>query len=831
MSISINKILPYFIAIPIFYLATFSIFYPELLDNRELRQTDIVQFAGMKQKSIEYYETHQQTALWNVGMFSGFPEYLIAGFSAGGFDWIERITAGFLNSETSAHVFFRCLFCAWVMLLCFRLNPYIAIVGAIAFGFNTYGIVTLEAGHFTKMWAIAYACIVLGGMSLMFNKKYLLGLAVFMLGLIMELRANHIQITYYLAIVCVIYGISELVYAAKEKQLPAFGKMAALLIFGAAISVVTQTGRLWTTLEYTEYSTRGPKELKPLEEGAKQEAGLDKDYAFNWSQGKIETLTLLVPYLYGGGSGEKAVKDGAFLEAMERLSGPGQARKMLKESGFLPLYHGDQPFTSGPVYAGAILVFLFVLAMLILPNQQRWWMLIAAAIAMFIAWGGNFEAFNYFLFDYVPGFNKFRSPSMALSMTIMVMTLGGMLALQKAVSSYWDKEMMRHWMIAFGATAGLSLLLALGAGMMDVSNPKDATSVERIFGTNSGQVINTITNAFEEERVSRARMDGFRSFAFIALAALVLFLYQREKLSMNTSIALVGALLFIDVWFVDSRYIYDTKFSRKNRQGTFQKSASDEAILKDKDPHYRVLDFNSTWNQASSSYYHKTIGGYFAAKLGRYQDLIDRVLLPEQQAFITSISGGRPEFKGLTGMNMLNAKYFKFGDGPTDVIRNTEALGNAWFVSEVKTVQSPDEEIALLPNIDPAQTAVIDQSNFELSQKQFEVDSAATIQLTYFDNRKVHYESNNSQKGLAVFSEVYYPKGWEITIDGQPAEMVRVNYVLRALEVPAGKHDIKFEFKPESYLVGNAIGQYSSYASLVFILIVLGFAGYREAKP
>ena len=828
----IKKALPYLIAIPIFYLATLSLFYPELLGNKTLRQTDIVQFEGMKRFSKLYSQEHDETALWNVGMFSGFPEFLMAGVPDRGIRILQHITGGFLPSDSSAHVFFRFTFCTWVMLMCFRLNPYLSIIGALLFAFNTYAIVTLEAGHFTKLWAIAYACLVIGGMKLVFDKKYLLGLGIFLAGLALELAANHYQITYYLIIVCTIYGISELVFAIREKQLVPFAKMAGILLLGMSIGAATQVARLWMTAEYSKYSTRGQREL-PAEEGERSSnEGLDKSYAFSWSQGKAETLTLLVPYLYGGSSNEVPQKDSEFIGAIERLAGRQQARQMLRSGqGMLPLYHGDQPFTSGPVYAGAITVFLFVLSLFLLPNRERIGSSVAILLTMAVSWGDNLAWFNYLLFDYIPGFNKFRSPSMALNLSVMLMLLSGMLGIREFIKRKKEEEAKKALFISSGITAGLCLLIALGAGMfIDVSSAQDANIAQRMFGTKDQRVIRMLTNAFEEDRLSLARSDAFRSFTFITLAAALLFVVRTGKLSWQMGLVAIGLLAIIDVWFVNNRYLYPDKFvSERKQKRERQPSAADKRIRQDQDPHYRVLDFNNTYNQAFTSYFHKTIGGYFAAKLGRYQDLIERRLKPEQQQFIQRLRDGQPTFEGLPALNMLNAKYFKFGDKAQDVMLNPQALGHGWFVEELKPVTSPLEEIQTLGKINPENTAVIDASKFTVENKSFEVDSTASIELTHFDNRRVAYKTQNTNAGLAVFSEVYYPD-WEATLDGEPIDIKRVNYVLRALEIPAGEHEIEFEFKPESYFVGAPITKYASYATTVILFVTLGFAGFKEVK-
>ncbi|MEH0157813.1 YfhO family protein [Limibacter armeniacum] len=829
---SVQKALPYLIAIPIFYLVTTLYFQAEMLDGLHLPQGDVVQFEGMKKFSEAYSEKHDgEPPLWNVSMFSGFPEYLISSIEDGPLRYIPSITKGLLSGESTASVFFLCMTMFWLTLLCFGVGPYLAIIGAIAFALNTFFIVSTEAGHMTKMWAIAYASIVLGGMSLVFRRKYFLGFAVFAMALTLQLRANHFQITYYLIFVCLTYVVSELIFAVREGRVSSFVKTGSILLVAALLAGLTQTGRIWMTKEYSKYSTRGARELSTENESVEGKDGLDKEYAFSWSEGKMETLTLMVPYFYGGGSQERPLKDGPFSKVLAKVAGQQQADRLIGDENFrLPMYFGDQPFTAGPVYMGAIICFLFVLGMFVLDNRYRWWMLSATVITMMIAWGKNLEWFNYFLFDYLPGFNKFRTVAMALSLSATVMPIAGFMGLQKVLDNSSDQEITGKLFKALYITGGLGVVLILAAGMMNTGAPNDAALFQRSFGINDPNMIKQFVNALEDERAALIRKDAIRSLVLILLSFGVIWFAIKGKLRHQLAILILGVLIVGDLWLVAKRYLTDDQYVKQDSKAVHQMTDADKAIKQD-DSYYRVMNLaGNTFTEARTSYFHHSIGGYFAAKMRRYQDLIDRQLTSDQQRLIQSLRDGQPSFKGLNGINMLNVKYVKIGNKATDVIMNPMAMEHAWFVKEVVPVNSPDEEITLLGQIDLETQAVVDTDKFVISKTDFVPDSTATVKLAHFDNRSVKYESNSKADGLVVFSEIYYPEGWEVKIDGKEVEMVRANYILRALEVPAGKHEITFDFKPESYFVGQKITLVASWIVFLCFVGAIGLAVYQKTK-
>jgi len=831
-NLSFAKLLPYLASVIVFYLATLSYFSPELLEGKVLRQTDIVQFEGMSKRSVDYRKELGQETLWNDAMFSGLPDYLIAtGVPERGLTIIRSIFRGFLGEHTSASLLFLHMSCFWILLLSFRVNPWLAMVGAVTYAFTSYNIINIDAGHFTKSWAISYASLVVAGMQLVFRKKWLLGLGVFAFGLSVQIAAPHYQITFYLAWVCAAFGISHLVTSIKKQELPTFGKQAALLALGIVLALSTAVSRAWMLQEYTPYSIRGKAVLTPLDNSNQSEEGLSKDYAFSWSQGKMETLTLLVANFYGGGSNENLEKGSPLYNTFERLFGRQQADKLLKAGPIVPRYHGDQPFTVGPQYAGAVLCFLFVLSMLVLPNSMRYWLLASVAITMMFSWGDNLAFFNYFLFDYFPGFNKFRSVSMALSMTMLCMALAAFKGLQQLYEQP-PKDWLRPLLIAVGVTAGLSLVMALLAGFGDYTSPNDAR-FPQMFGIQDQNVADQLIGALRETREAALRADAFSTALLIVLAAGGIFFYFKGKLNAPLGLGIIAVLMIGDLWFVGKRYIHEDKFKAERQAKPFQKTAADAKILDDPDPHYRVFTLGSFDKEAKTSYYHKSIGGYFAAKMVRYRDLIARKIYPEQDVIVRSLQQQQlPDFSNTPVLNMLNAKYIKFADEATGVLNNPEALGNAWFVERASLLNGPDQVMQQLGTVDPGKVALLNGMEFGLQQESFQVDSTAQITLTDYAPRKLVYQSQNMHDGLAVFSEIYYPEGWKASIDGEEVPIVRANYALRALEVPAGEHTITFTFDPDSYVIGSKVSGTASWLVMVVFIgaLLLHFVDRARSK-
>lgn len=830
MKFDFNKILPHLICIILMYAVTIAYFKPEFFDNKGLVKPDIVHYEGGSKEVIDYNKTHEDKTLWTGSMFSGMPAYLLhADFSEQPVTLMEKIAKGTFFHFTDASWLFAAFICTYIGLLCFGVSPYLALIGAITFGLSTYNLVIIGAGHITKIRAIAYAPLVLGGMYMTLRneelRKKLLGFAVFAMGFALELRANHVQITYYLGMVCVVFGISEFIFSLKENKLKPFFISASLLVFATVLGLGTAAGRLMITNEYGKYSTRGKAELSSnaSEKGTTSEKqdGLSKEYAFGWSQGIGETLTLLIPNLYGGSSNEKLSQNGETYKMLEQAVQGGQipAGQLNAYASQFPLYWGNQPFTSAPVYAGAIVCFLFALGMFVLDNRLKFWLLGGILITMMFSWGSNLAWFNYAFFDYFPGFNKFRSVSMALSLSVLLMAIIGTLALEKLLNQKFTPEnfktSQKQLSYAVGATAGFALLMWLmGTAFFDFATPNDEQ-----FGA--------LTDAVRADRKAMMKSDALRSVIFIVLAAAAIWLQWKNKITGTVAILAIGLLSTIDVWGVGKRYVNESKFQENPERIAHQKTPADEEILKDKDLSYRVMNFQNPFNDSETSYWHKAIGGYFAAKMRRYQELYERQLEKQLQQVGTDLKAQQPNFENYHILNMLNARYFKFGDEANAIMKNPAALGNAWFVSKVETVENADAEMASLDKLNTKTSAVVDTRQFKISQTDFQIDSTASIKLTSYSAKELQYESNSSQKGFAVFSEIYYPEGFDITIDGQPTTCVRANYVLRAMEIPAGKHQIRFVFNPSSYNTGSLI---TSISCMILGLLCAGAIGFAVWK-
>lgn len=826
---SFARLLPHLIAIAAFYLLTFVYFAPELLDDKSLQQSDMMQYKGMVQESSAYLKTNGEPSMWNGRMFSGMPAYMTYPiFPYGALPVFEAVLRGGFAEQTGAHLLFLTMFCTYIMLLCFGTKPIWSAVGGAVFAFTTYNLILIEVGHVTKLWAIAYSALILGGMKLTFKKKYWLGFALTALGMALEIKASHYQITYYLGFICLIFGINELVFSAKNNQIPVFIKQAGFLAVAFILGIAVNAGKIMTTLEYSPYSTRGGTELTINPANATGQSqnndGLSKEYAFSWSQGIGETFTLLVPYLYGGSSSEILNKDS---ETYTVLKQSGQySEKQLSELP-IPFYHGSQPFTAAPIYAGAILCFLFVWGLVVLDNREKWWILIAAVFMAMIAWGQNFSSLNYFLFDYIPGFNKFRSVSMALALTILLMTVLAFETLSQKLENYFikkdtvigqsksietevpEKTFLKNLFIATGITGGTIILILLFSGNMSLTAPSDSQL---------GQLAEFVI----QDRLSMIRSSAFRSLFLIVLVAATIYLYIKKTIPSIAAFSIIALLAVGDVFLIGKNYLPASKFEKGAAQTSMIASPVDTEIFKDKDLDYRVMSLQNFQQESRTSYFHRSVGGYFAAKMQRYQDLLERNLGQEQGYIMSSLQAQkRPDFAQIPVLNMLNTRYITYGMQKEQMLFNPNAFGSAWFVSKVSQVNNPDEEIAALSNqeINLKETAILDKSKFTISKTEFQKDSTTIIKLTKYNSKTLEYESNNQNDGFAVFSEIYYPKGWIATIDGKEATIVSVNYVLRGLEIPKGKHKIVFSFDSNSYKTGALITQISSW---LVLLVVLG---------
>ena len=808
----LKKLLPHGIALVVMVVLSMLFFLPNVSEGLVLNQNDNVQ-AAASQSEMEKYKAETGTApLWTGAYFSGMPTYQIHMDTKGNLTRpvFRLLLAGQPMSSYFAEVLLAML-CMYLLLNVMRLDWRLSLLGAFAFGISTFNMDIIAAGHSTKMVALAFTPGVLAGAILAFRGQFIIGSALFALFVAMQMYANHYQITYYTFLILAVLGISELVNAIRNKDFLSFGKGSLSLIAGLTLAVLSNLTTIWTTLEYQNESTRGKSELSAAmkqsietKQGgtatSNAAGGLSKDYAFGWSYGIGETLTLLVQNAYGGGSSQNYV--GTDAESLGQMT------------GFL--YMGKQPFVGVGIYYGAIIVFLFIMGLFLVDNRWRWGVLAASLLMISIAWGGNSFVGNL-LYDTFPLFNKFRAHTQALGLGQMLFALMAMLTLQKFFDPSLSKETKQKALLfATGITSVLCILAMMG----DTSSPNDAKYAAQ-YGEQFSQALPTI----KEARAAVAKGDSIRSLMFILAAAAVLWATLKGWIPKSwMAVAGIGLLCFGDVWTASRRVIYDEKFQQPSvAQKEAQPTIVDQLIMKDKDLSFRVLDLRggSPFENANTSMFHKSVGGYHAAKMMHYQEMRERYLEDFQKDIPVLQQKNMPLY------GMLNAKYIIMGDDMGALQPNPMALGNAWFVKDIKIVENADAEIEEVGKINPRFEAVIQKKHAE-KLKNFtpQYDSTARINLTKYHPDKLEYESAANGDQLAVFSEIYYPmeKGWSMTIDGQPAEFVKANYILRAAKIPSGNHKIVMEFHPKSYYSGET---YSMIASgLLLILLAAGLYLY-----
>ncbi len=801
-----RKFLPDVGVILFFIVLTYTYMFP-LIEGKTIEMDDIQHFKGMSKELVDYREETGEEAVWTNSMFSGMPGYLISVIYPG--NLTRYFHVNFRNIFDNASFLILYMIGFYILMLSMKFNRWLSVAGAIAFAFSSYFIIILGAGHTSKAFAIAYLAPVLAGVLMAFRGKYLAGGLLFAVAFSLELLAGHLQITYYGFLIIAIYGLTELIYAVREKTLPSFLKAFLYLLAGAVIAIGMNFSRLYTTWEYSKHSIRGPSELSAKSEV--KTSGLDKDYVVQWSYGIDETLTLLIPNYKGGGS---QVNPGIESESFEALSANRvQNPRQIIQS--VSMYHGDQPGTAGPVYVGAIIVFLFVLGLFIVNGVYKWWLLAATIVSIVLSWGGNIMGLTSFLLDYLPFYNKFRAPSMTLVIAQFTMPLLGFIVLNDIITGKVEKKIWLNGMKwAIIITGGLSLLFAVLPGISgSFTNATDAMRYPE-----------WLLDSIVADRKNMLRTDAFRSFLFIAFAATALYLWHIKKLKLTPFIAILGLLILVDLWTVDKRYLNNGDFVPERQvENPFAITPADQAILQDNDLYFRVLPLPNPFQDARASYFHKNTGGYHAAKLRRYQEMIDNHLQPEIQQMVSGLQSGKridSIFMQLPALNMLNTRYviYDLNQAP---LRNPTALGNAWFVSQFKMVGTADDEIAAIKGLNPSETAVVHERFAEHVQgKTFRKDNSGSIRLTEYQPNYLKYEVKAGSEQLAVFSDIYYEDGWNAYIDGNPAPHFRVNYILRAMVIPAGNHTVEFRFHPKSYYNGNKVSLASS------ILLILAVVGY-----
>ena len=817
--ISLKAGLPHLVAILLFLVLSLVYFSP-LLEGKQLNQHDNYTFKGGSKEIRDYNQTHDNVALWTNSMFGGMPSYLIAlPFTKTVFSPLYKLANILNHGQYNFLLWYMLGF--YIALLLFGVNPWLAIIGAVAFGFSSYDIIIIAAGHNTKAMAIGFMAPVIGGLYYAFHKNRWGGGLVMAIFLGLQLYANHLQITYYTLLLVIVLGITELVSAIRTKQLIPFGKTAAVLAFVALLAVGANITRLWTTYEYGKYSIRGKSDLTHDQQN--KTSGLDKDYATAWSYGKAETFTLLIPNFNGGSSTGGFDTDSKTFQTLRDNNIPN-SRQIVTQ---LPGYWGPQPFTSGPVYVGAIICFLFILGLILVKGPLKWWLVVATVLSIALAWGKNFMPLTNFFLNYVPGYNKFRTVSMILVIADFTIPMLGFLALKRILSGEVSKkEWMDAFKWAFGITAGFSLLFALVPGLAgSFSGPQDA------------QLPGWLLESLQEDRRAMLRSDAFRSLIFIVLFAAVLWGTFENKVTKRNGMILMGVLILVDFWGVDKRYLNKDNFvTPRQAKEHFSETIADKEILKDKDPDFRVLNMTvSTFNDATTSYYFKSIGGYHGAKMRRYQELIEYHLQHEMQLLGTRLKGMKSNsdmdslFVGLNAINLMNTKYVIVNPNGGPLV-NQMALGHAWLVKGYHMVDNADQEIAALNTINPADQAIIDKRFApEVNNVQIQFDPDAQLKLTSYSPNEVDYHFKGKGNQMAVFSEIYYPKGWNVYIDGKKMPYFRTDYVLRGMILPAGDYDIQFRFQPVSYRVGNNISMASS-AILLLLLLGMGVKEFMRRK-
>ena len=814
----IKQALPHTVAIAIFLIITLIYFYP-VLEGKVLFTNDGTVSRNSSKEISDYRAKYDKEPLWTNSIFSGMPAYLISTKFKGNIirqaHWVLTII-----KMPMASIFLSMLG-FYILLLIFKVEWRLALAGAIAYGFSTYFFFILAAGHNSKALAIAYVAPTIGGIYYAYRSNAIKGALLTTFFLTLEILAGHPQITYYALLCILVYLVTEFIYSVSEKEISRFIRTSLIMIVPVLLAVGMNFGTLYTTYEYGKYSIRGKSDLVTKDNN--RTSGLDKDYVTQWSYGIDETLTLLIPNFKGGAS-TPFDRSSETVTAL-RKNNAGQYANQFQT------YWGTQPHTDGPVYVGAIIVFLFVLGLVIIKGRVKWWLLIATIISVMLAWGKNFMPLTSLFLEYFPGYNKFRAVTMILVIAEFCIPLLGMLALRDIFNGTTSKkDLMKGLKISFGITGGITLLFVIFPGLSgSFLGPYEA-----------GQVPDWLSAALISDRTSMLRSDAFRSLLLIILAVAVILGFHYKKLKKEYAITILAILFLFDMFIVDKRYLNADRFQKPSViQKSITPTPADAFILNDKS-YYRVLNLTvSTFNDNSStSYFHKSIGGYHGAKLKRYQELIDSSLIRDINLFIgaannaTSPEDLMPVLTRTSVLNMLNTKYIIHNPEAPPII-NPNSLGNVWFVEKPVLVANANEEIMSLKTTDPTREAVIDKVFTDLiSASSYPVSEGDKIELVSYQPNELVYKYSAQSEKLIVFSEIYYPAGWKCSVDGKDSPYLRANYVLRGMTAPAGEHEIKFEFKPESYFVGNKVSFASSIILILLIAgyIVSGFVKKQERK-
>ena len=841
-----KKAIPHIIAIVSFLIITFAYLSP-VFSGKDIFGGDTQSYVGMAHEANTYNATHDEQTLWTGSMFSGMPTYQICMKDDSSIISILDDTLRLLPGPV--YKVFLYLVGFYILLIAFGLSPYLAIAGSIAFSFGSYNLIILVAGHNTKAIAIAYMAPIIASIYLGFKKeKPYLGATLLALFLGLGIYANHIQIIYYTLFIAIIFGISEIAFAIKEKTIKKFLISFGFLCLGAVLAIGLNATRLLTTAEYSKYTMRGDSNgLTLIESGDKH--GLDIDYITAWSYGIDETITLLIPDFKGGSSATYLDADSHTAQKMGQLTGFRDTGKDLSSTDKerlartnnpknlaelmyiqpMPTYWGTQPFTSGPVYAGAIVCFLFIVGCIIVPNRQRYWLIAATILGVLLSWGHNFMPFTEFFVNYVPLYDKFRTVSMTLTISCLCMAILAFLAIKELMDENVDtKKKLKSLYIGAGITGGLCLIFAL--------IPSLAGDFSASSDNSYGSTYSFLTQTLPLDRMDMLGADALRSFIFIALAFALLFFYVKGKVkTIVASIALI-VLCAADMIPVAHRYLNERSFVKKEvTNKPFSASDADKYILADKTEDFRVLNLTvDIFNSSAPSYFHKNVGGYSAVKLRRYQELIEVHLSKEIRNFtyslktISTLAEAEEAFKQTPVLNMLNTKYVIYAPQAMPIV-NPYRMGNAWLVDNVNLVNSADEEMLSLGLDSLANTVIVDKSTENAPADKKYNSANGKIELINYKPNVMTYKFSSAEDQLAVFSEIYYPEGWNAYINGEKATYFRANYLLRAMNLKAGDYTIEFRFEPKSYDIGKILSIICSIL-LTTALACIIFAVFKK-KP
>lgn len=815
----IKKLLPHFVAVIIF-LVVAVIYCRPALEGKVLSQHDITQWKGAMQQSFVFKETNAEFPLWTNSMFGGMPTFQI-GYDGNNYLPYYAHTIFTLGLPKPIQFFFLASICFYFLCVMLRIRPAIGILGSLAFAYATYNPVIISAGHETKMLAMAYMPALLGSILLIFEKKYWTGAALAALFTSVFISMNHPQIAYYFFLAVGIMTIFFFINWIKQKDFKHIFLATAFTVFAGATGLLTNAVSILATYEYQKETIRGGSSVltDTTQVANKSQTGLDKDYAFSYSMEIAEPFVMMVPRMFGGSSGNEEVSQ----EESKAIAALSSLPKELQQQLPMTYYWGGIGNTSGPPYIGAIICFLAILAMFVLDGKYKWGILAAVVFSIMISWGSYFMEFNTLLFDHLPFYNKFRAPSMALILPQLFLPVLAILGLNKIIVSTDKNELWKKYKKALLATAivfGVLFLIYFSAGFLSTTDDTILKQVRDMNQPQLSQAVNTFFDGLKEDRQGLMMGDILRSFGFILVAAFVLLLFIKNKLNALWATIIITVFAFIDVISIDNKYLNAESYQDKtDNEGVFQRSKADEEILADKS-YYRVLNFGADpFADAVTSYHYNSIGGYHAVKLRIYQDLIERQLRKQQP--------------NLPVLNMLNTKYFIQKDPRTGVTQNYQkndaALGPAWFVKHIQFVKNADVEMSALDNFNPADTAFV-QESFKASIPNLpQADSAASIKMENNNNDVITYSSESVSNQFAVFSEVYYTKGWKAFIDNKEAPIVKTNYALRGLAIPAGKHSIEFRFEPQGYFTGRKITLIASIVLSALLAFSL-FIGWRRNK-